>query len=238
MRAQQWVKIKHLSPLRNSRFGLTRTRKISPHFSSSVLWIDFFTPPSTIRTMLIRFVHLLKVAATALTMCAGVQTAFAQSGCFVPIDGYLATLPPFNAPNLQNVAKSLRFEGAKHLQSAREGRLSTARDIPAYEQQMQGFSNSGREALANHIRQGGQLNEAICNPPEASLAAAWAATHMGVAFNTWAINTIRCAAGESNFAPIPQFCPYAAQTNAPALNQASPAPRDDPKVFGRSARGG
>ncbi len=100
---------------------------------------------------------------------------------------------------------------------------------------MQGFSNSVREALANHTRQGGQLDEGICNPPAGSQAMAWAATRMGVAFNTWGINTIRCATGESNMSAVPQFCPYAVQTAAPAQNATQ---RDDPKVFGRSARGG
>ena len=179
-------------------------------------------------------VRFCEVAVVLFAMCAAVQPALAQNRCLVPLDGYLGTLPAFNAPELKNVVNSLREQGALHLQSARQGRLGTSQ-ILGYEQQMQDYVNSGRQALANHARQGGQLDESTCNPPAGSQAMAWAATRMGVAFNTWAINTIRCAAGESNMAAIPQFCPYAAQTGTPAPG---PTQRDDPKVFGRSARGG
>ena len=188
----------------------------------------------TFRVVWKQVVRFCEIAVILFAMCAATQTALAQNRCLVSLEGYLDTLPAFNAPELKNVANSLREQGALHLQSAREGRLAISQ-ILGYEQQMQGFSNSGREALANHARQGGQLDESTCNPPAGSQAMAWAATRMGVALNTWAINTIRCAAGESNMSAVPQFCPYAAQTSAPAL---SPAPRDDPKVFGRSARGG
>jgi hypothetical protein len=181
-----------------------------------------------------QFVRFCEVAVVLFALCATAQPAVAQNRCLLPLDGYLGTLPAFNAPDLKNVVSSLREQGALHLQYAREGRLGTSQ-IPGYEQQMQGYVNSGRQALANHTGQGGQLDEGTCNPPAGSQAMAWAATRMGVAFNTWAINTIRCAAGESNMSAIPQFCPYAVQTAASAQN---PTQRDDPKVFGRSARGG
>lgn len=188
----------------------------------------------TFRVMLKQVVRFCEVAVGLFALCVAAQPALAQNRCLVSLAGYLGTLPAFNAPDLKNVANSSREQGALHLQLAREGRLGTSQ-IPGYAQQMQGLSNSGREALANHSRQGGQLDESTCNPPSGSQAMAWAATQMGVAFNTWAINTIRCAAGESNMAPIPQFCLYAAQTSAPAP---TPTLRDDPKVFGRPARGG
>jgi hypothetical protein len=180
-------------------------------------------------------VRFCEMKVFLFAVLAAAQSASAQNRCLVPIEGYLGTLPAFNAPELKNVVESLRAQGALHLQSAIEGRLSIVRDIPGYFRQRQDYINSGRQALANHTSQGGQLDESICNPPAGSQAMAWAATRMGVAFNTWAMDTIRCAAGESNFAPIPPFCPYPVQTSAPAP---SPAPRDDPKVFGRSARGG
>ncbi len=69
--------------------------------------------------MLTRFVNLLKTTALALALCASAQSAFAQSGCLVPLDGYLGTLPVFSAPELKNVVNSLREQGALHLQSAR-----------------------------------------------------------------------------------------------------------------------
>ena len=150
----------------------------------------------TFRVMWKQVVKFCEVAVVLFAMCAATQPALAQNRCLVPLDGYLGTLPAFNAPDLKNVVNSLREQGALHLQSAREGRLGSSR-IPGYEQQMQGFSNSGREALANHARQGGQLDESICNPSASSQAMAWAATQMGVAFNTWAINTIRCAATDN-----------------------------------------
>lgn len=184
--------------------------------------------------MLIRFVKLQKTGAIALALYASAQPAFAQSSCFTSIDSYFATLPAFSSPTLQSIVNSLREQSPLNLQYVKEGKFS-ATDIPRFEREIQRFSNGSREALANHIRQGGELNEATCNPPPSSQAQEWAATRIRVAFDTWAINTIRCAAGESNFAPIPQFCPFAAQTNAPTP---SPAQRDDPKVFGRSARGG
>ena len=205
-----------------------------PHLGDDKL----YPPPSTISVMLKQFVICVASAVVVTAFSAAAQPALAQSRCLVSIEGYLSTLPAFSAPGTRNVFNSLRQQGALHLQSAREGRLSAARDIPGYEQQLQSFINSGRQALANHTRMGGQLDESICNPPDGSQASAWASTQMGVAFNTWAINIIRCTAGESNFAPIPQFCPDAAQTNVPTLPAPSPVLRDDPKVFGRSARGG
>jgi hypothetical protein len=186
--------------------------------------------------MLKPFVRLCGAGVTvAAAVLATAQSGYAQSSCLVSIEGYLSTVPAFRAPDLQNVVRSLREQGALHLQSATEGRLSVVRDIPGYFRQRQDYINSSLEALANHTSQGGRRDESICNPPAGSQAMAWAATRMGVAFNTWAINTIRCAAGDNNLESIPQFCPYAVQTSAPAP---SPAPRDDPKVFGRSARGG
>jgi hypothetical protein len=184
--------------------------------------------------MLKHLANFVSATALMLSLCSANQSAFAQGSCLISMEEYLSTLPAFSAPDLQNVAKSLRFEGAKHLQAAREGTLSPQL-IAGYEQQMQEFRNSGRTAMANHVRLGGKPDETACNPPQASQAMAWAATQMGVAFNTWAINTIRCAAGDNNLAPIPQFCPYIAQTAIPGSNALS---RDDPKVLGRSARGG
>jgi hypothetical protein len=184
--------------------------------------------------MLQQLVNFVKATAMVPALCVAAQSAFAQGRCLASIEEYLSTLPSFSAPDLKNVVNSLREQGALHLQSAKQGGLNT-QQIPGYEQQMQEFRNSGRTAIANHIRLGGKLDETTCNPPQASQAAAWAATHMGVAFNTWAINTIRCVAGDNNLAPIPQFCPYAAQANVPAANAPS---RDDPKVLGRSVRGG
>jgi hypothetical protein len=188
----------------------------------------------TFRVMLKQVVRFCDVAVVLFALCVAAQPALAQNRCLVPLDGYLNTLPAFNAPDLKNVANSLREQGALHLQLARECRLGISQ-IPGYEQQLQGFSNSGREALANHARQDGQPDEGTCNPLAGSQAMAWAATRMGVAFNTWAINTIHCVAGDNNLAPIPQFCPYAVQTNMPATNSFS---RDDPKVFESSVRGG
>ena len=189
--------------------------------------------------MLKQFVRLCGAGVTvAAVVLATAQTGFAQSSCLVSIEGYLSTVPAFRAPDLQNVVRSLREQGALHLQSATEGRLSIVRDIPDYFRQRQDYINSGRQALANHTSQGGQLDESICNPPAGSQAMAWAATRMGVAFNTWAMDTIRCAAGESNFAPIPPFCTYPLQTSTSPPSPTTPTQRDDPKVFGRSARGG
>jgi hypothetical protein len=184
--------------------------------------------------MLQHLANFVRIIALMLSMCVANHAAFAQGRCLVSIEDYLSTLPAFSAPSLKNVVNSLREQGALHLQSARQGDLNI-QQIPGYEQQMQEFRSSGRAALANHFRLGGKLDETTCNPPAGSQAMAWAATHMGVAFNTWAINTIRCATGDNNLAPIPPFCPYAVQTSTPAPSH---APRDDPKVLGRSARGG
>ena len=186
--------------------------------------------------MLKQIVSLCKIPTIAATLCAADQSALGQSRCLTSIKSYLSTLPTFTAPDLKNIVNSLREQGASHLQFAREGKLSGMRDVPGLEEQMQGWNNSGRENLANHIPLGGQLNETTCNPPAGSQALGLAAARMGIAFNAWAINTIRCAAGESTFAPIPHFCPYAVQTSTP--NPAYPALRDDPKVCGRSAQGG
>jgi hypothetical protein len=131
-----------------------------------------------------------------------------QLSCNDSLESYLSTLPNFTAAGLRGVVSSLRSESNKHLASAKAGRLKTA-DIQGYQQQMQDYKNSGRTALENHdkLTSGGR-SAAMCNPPENSMAFAWAATQMGVAFNTWAINVIRCTAGQANPEPLPAFCPF------------------------------
>lgn len=131
-----------------------------------------------------------------------------QLSCNDSLEPYLNSLPSFSAPGLRGIVSSLRSESNKHLSNAKTGQLKPA-DIQGYQGQIQDYRNSGRQALENHgkLTTGG-LSAAICNPPEGSQAFAWAATQMGVAFNTWAINFIRCTAGQTNVDALPAFCPY------------------------------
>jgi hypothetical protein len=177
--------------------------------------------------MLKHLINFVSAIVLLLTLSAGAQPAFAQGRCQVSIEEYLGARPSFRAPDSRKVFSSLREQGALHLQSGRQGGLNT-QQIPSHEQQMQEFRNSGRTAIANHTRSGGRLDETACNPPQA-----WVAK-MGISFGAWAINTIRCVAGDDNFAPIPQFWSYAAQAPVTAGNAPS---RDDAGVFGLSILG-
>ncbi len=128
--------------------------------------------------------------------------------CNDSIEPYLKTLPNFSASGLRGIVNSLRIDGNSLLAGAKAGRLK-ASDIQGLQQQMQDYKNSGRTALENHDKLSSSgRSAAMCNPPENSMAFAWAATQMGVAFNTWAINVIRCTAGQTNPEPIPAFCPF------------------------------
>jgi hypothetical protein len=139
---------------------------------------------------------------------AGGSKAGLQLSCNDSLEPYLSSLPNFSASVLRGVVSSLRSESAKHLSSAKAGRLNLSQ-ISGYQQQLQEYKNSGRQALENHRSlTAGPLNAAVCNPADGSQASAWAATQIGVAFNTWVINVIRCTAGQTALEPLPAFCPY------------------------------
>ena len=139
---------------------------------------------------------------------AGGSKAGLQLSCNDSLEPYLSSLPNFSASVLRGVVSSLRSESAKHLSSAKAGRLNLSQ-ISGYQQQLQEYKNSGRQALENHRSlTAGPLNAAVCNPADGSQASAWAATQLGVAFNTWVINVIRCTAGQTALEPLPAFCPY------------------------------
>jgi hypothetical protein len=140
---------------------------------------------------------------------AGAGRGALQLSCNDSFDVYLNTLPNFRSAALRNVRQDTRTQTARHLADARAGRLKMS-DIPAYRQLTQEYKTAEAQALDNHKKLSSSgVGPAMCNPDEGSQAMAWAATRMGIAFNTWVINVIQCTAGgQNNAQPIPAFCPY------------------------------
>ncbi len=166
------------------------------------------SPPVQVASLRVEPEPPAPVPPRPLSSSPGVSTAL-DLGCNASFDTYINSLPSFNGRLIRNIVVAIQTDSAQLLSEARSGKVVPSVYVPAYQKQILDYQNSENTALENHKRLSNSgLNAAMCDPQDGTQASAWAASRLGVAFATWALNTVQCVSGQQTPKPIPAFCPY------------------------------